>query len=104
MTTAPELSAGATELLGAWGKAKGATAESYRQLIEALERIAKTAPTLTITLAGPAPQAVKEHLVTWCRQNLSQNVLVTFGFNRTLLGVWWCAPAATFTTGVCTAN
>lgn len=82
----PELTPAATELVSAWGKAKGATADSYRQLIETLERIAKSAPTLTITLAGPAPQHVKEHLVAWCRENLSKNVLVTFKFNRTLLG------------------
>lgn len=86
LTPQPELAPAATELVGAWGKAKGATADSYRQLIEALERIAKSAPTLTITLAGPAPQQVKEHLVAWCRENLSENILVTFKFNRTLLG------------------
>ena len=86
MALAPQLSTGATELVSAWGRAKGATAESYRQLIELLERIARTAPSLTITLAGPAPQSVKEHLVAWCRENLSENVLVTFAFNRTLLG------------------
>lgn len=86
MTPQPELSPAATELVSAWGKSKGSTADSFRQLIETLERIAKSAPTLTITLAGPAPQHVKEHLVAWCRENLSQNVLVTFKFNRTLLG------------------
>lgn len=83
---APELTPAATELISAWGKAKGASAESYRQLIETLERIAKSAPTITITLAGPAPQHVKEHLVAWCREHLSENVLVTFKFNRTILG------------------
>ena len=84
--TSPELSPAATELISAWGTSKGATADSYRQLIEALERIAKSAPSITITLAGAAPQHVKEHLVAWCRQNISGNVLVTFKFNRTLLG------------------
>ncbi len=86
LTAAPELSVAATQLVSAWGNSEGATAESYRQLIEVLERIAKSAPTITITLAGPAPQRVKETLVAWCRQNLSNNVLVTFKFNRTLLG------------------
>ena len=86
MTTQPELSVAAAELVSAWGKANGATADSYRLLIEALERIAKSAPAISITLAGPAPQHVKEHLVAWCRQNLSENILVTFRFNRTLLG------------------
>lgn len=83
---APELSEGATQLVTAWGNNKGATADSYRQLIEVLERIAKQAPTITITLAAPAPKTVKEHLVAWCRANLSDTVLVTFKFNRTLLG------------------
>lgn len=85
-TAPPELTAAATELLSAWAKARGATADSYRQLTEALERVNKSAPTITITLAGPAPQHVKEHLVSWCRENLSANVLVTFKFNRTILG------------------
>ena len=82
----PELTPAATELVSNWGKQRGATADSYRQLVEALERIAKTAPTITITLAGPAPQHTKEKIVAWCRENLSANILVTFKFNRTLLG------------------
>ncbi len=82
----PEVSPAATELLSNWTKQNGNSVESYRQLTETLERIAKQAPTITITLAGPAPQVVREHLVTWCRQNLSRHVLVTFKFNRTLLG------------------
>ena len=86
LTPAPELTYAATELISAWGKTKGATADSYRQLVEALERIAKNAPTITITLAGPAPQHLKEHIVAWCRENLSENILVTFKFNRTILG------------------
>lgn len=86
LAPAPELTIAATELIGAWGKARGASADSYRQLIETLERIAKSAPTITITLAGPAPQHVKEHIVAWCRENLAANIFVTFKFNRTLLG------------------
>lgn len=86
LTLQPELSPAATELISAWSKAHGATADSFRQLTEALERIAKSAPTLTITLADAAPQQVKESLVAWCRENLSGNVLVTFKFSRTLLG------------------
>lgn len=86
LTPAPELTVAATELVSTWGRSKGSTADSYRQLIEVLERIAKNAPTITITLAGPAPQQVKEHIVAWCRTNLSGNVLVTFKFNRTILG------------------
>jgi len=86
LAPAPELTVAATELVGTWSKTKGASADSYRQLIEALERIAKKAPTITITLAGPAPQHVKEHIVAWCRDNLSDNILVTFKFNRTILG------------------
>ena len=86
LTPAPELTAAATELVSVWGKTNGASADSYRQLVEALERIAKSAPTITVTLAGPAPQHVKEHIVSWCRENLSDNILVSFKFNRTILG------------------
>lgn len=86
LAPAPELSLAATELISAWGKTKGTSADSYRQLTEALERIAKSAPTITVTLAGPAPQPLKEQIVGWCRNNLSGNILVTFKFNRTILG------------------
>ncbi len=82
----PVISPAATELLSTWANEHGNSVESYRQLIETLERVIASSPTITITLAGPAPQAVREHLVTWCRKNLSANVLVTFAFNRTLLG------------------
>ena len=86
MTDQPPLTPAATAIVSNWGRSKGATADSYRQLIETLERIARSAPSITITLAGPPPQKVKESIVKWCRENLSSNVFVTFRFNRTLLG------------------
>ncbi len=85
-TVAPELNPATAELLGGWSKVNGTTADSYRQLIESLEHIANHAPTITITLAAPAPQQVKEHIVAWCRHSLAESVLVTFSFNSTILG------------------
>lgn len=86
MTEQPPLTPAATTIVSNWGHSKGATAESYRQLIETLERFARSAPSITITLAGPPPQKVKEGIVKWCRDNLSSNIFVTFKFSRTLLG------------------
>lgn len=86
MTAQPELSPAALQIVNEWGRAQGSSADSYRQLTEALERDLRTASTITITLAGPAPQHVKENIVSWCRTTLSDKVLVTFQYNRTLLG------------------
>lgn len=82
----PPLTPAATEIVSNWGRDQGATADSYRRLIETLEKTLKNSPSITITLAGPPPQKVKESLVMWCRNNIAPNIFVTFKFNRTLLG------------------
>lgn len=55
-------------------------------LIAELERHKASAPTITLTLAAPAPETVKKELTAWCRKELSPSLLVSFEYNRTLLG------------------
>ncbi len=82
----PELSPAATETIRASSKDTPLTSESLDQLIASLERIGTHSPVLTITLAAPAPREVREQLVTWCREQLSPDVLITFRFDSTILG------------------
>lgn len=56
------------------------------KLIEELEVYKLTAPIVAITLAAPVPGHVKKELTTWCRAELSADILVAFDHNRTLLG------------------
>lgn len=81
----PELTPAATELIRNWSAQQPDT-KSLDSLVATLEEFKKTAPSLTITLAAPAPGDLKQKLVAWFRQNVSPDVLVTFKFNATLLG------------------
>ena len=55
-------------------------------LLASLEIYRQTAPTITLTLAAPATERIKTTLTAWCRKELSPGILVSFEFNRTLLG------------------
>lgn len=85
-STQPVLSLTTTELL------RGASTNGTLQpaqldsLIKELEHYKASAPTITLTLAAPAPNQVKQTLTAWCRKELSPGILVSFEFNRTLLG------------------
>lgn len=83
---APELSITANELIRAWGKAKPLSRESFDSLITSLEHYTKSSPAITFTLAAPVSGELKKTLVSWCRDNIAPNILVTFRFNATLLG------------------
>ena len=79
----PTLSASANEMLRNWSNGKSLT----RQNLDAtLEKFKRTSETMTIVLAAPATNDIKRQLVAWCRKNVSDNILVTFQFNATLLG------------------
>jgi len=85
-SASPALSPAATELLKQWGKKEPLNQKSLDALIELLEKYQDDAPLITITLAAPAGGGTKKTLVSWCRENIADNVLVTFQFNSTLLG------------------
>jgi len=82
----PDISPTAKELLHVWGSQKSFNQQSLDELIAALEDFKNTAPSITITLAAPAPGDLRQTLVGWCREQLAPNMLVTFRFNSTILG------------------
>jgi hypothetical protein len=81
-----EISPAAHELIRNWCGKKLLTAQILDELLDALESFQRTAPSLTITLAAPANNSAKLTLVTWCRENIAPDVLVSFQLNTTLLG------------------
>lgn len=85
-SSAPVLSAAAQELLAAQGGKKGLSAGQLSDLIKELDSYARHAPTITFTLAAPAPAPVKASLVAWARRNIRDDLLVNFQFNATILG------------------
>jgi len=86
VSKSPELSTGAKILLQELSDKKPITKESLDELIGVLNKYCDNAPIMTITLAAPATNSVKEILVAWCRTNLAKNTLVNFQFNTSLLG------------------
>jgi len=77
----PTMSPAANELIRNWVRDA-----NIDELIDALKNYAATASSVNITLAAPPSSGIKNTLVTWCRENISPTVLVTFQFNATLLG------------------
>lgn len=82
----PEISPTAAEIIREWNKTSPLSGESLDTLISSLESIKKAAPTVTITLAAPATSEVKKALVSWYRTNVSDTILISFGFNSNILG------------------
>ena len=80
------MSPGALELIRAASGKKLLSQSTLTDLIEALEKFRKSAPHITITLVAPPPNDLKQTLVTWCREHIEANVLVTFQFNATICG------------------
>jgi ATP synthase delta (OSCP) subunit len=86
VSDAPALTPAATELLHAWTAKNPLSQSSLDELIEFVKTYSDSASVITITLAAPATRDIKSLLVSWCRTNISPNILVTFKFNATLLG------------------
>lgn len=82
----PAISAGAAELINTYAAGKDLTVQILDDLIADLEDFRTNAPQLTITLAAPAHGELKRTLAAWCRDNIEDNILVSFQFNSTLLG------------------
>ncbi|TAL14770.1 hypothetical protein EPN95_01840 [Patescibacteria group bacterium] len=86
-TTKPiALSPSATKLLQEWEKLQPITTRSLDELLDTLNIYRNNAPTLSITLAAPVTNDIKQTLISWSRKNIAPNVMVTFGFNATILG------------------
>lgn len=82
----PTLTKAASILLREWSNGKPLTHASIEDLIKTLEQYRKSANTMTITLAAPPTNDIKQTLVAWCRENIAPDILVSFQFNSTLLG------------------
>lgn len=85
-TVPPALSDTTRQVINDWNDLFPITNRSLDSLMTTLEKIIRSADTVTMTLAAPATHEVKKSLTTWCRLNMSPNVFVSFQFNSTLLG------------------
>lgn len=83
---APVLSPAAAELVATVGDAGRPSGPALDGLIKTLETYRKSAPTITITMAAPPTNGLKQTLVAWCRANISPDALVSFAFSSSLLG------------------
>jgi F0F1-type ATP synthase delta subunit len=86
VSKSPELSSGAKTLFQEIFSKKSIGKDSLDSLIDTLNKYCDDAPIMTITLAAPVTNSVKETLVAWCRNNLAKNTLINFQFNTNLLG------------------
>lgn len=82
----PAISPAAAELIRDWSVKKPLSAQSLDELLAALELFRSSSPSITITLAAPPANNLKKILTSWCRNNLSPNILINFEFNATILG------------------
>ncbi|HUC96100.1 MAG TPA: F0F1 ATP synthase subunit delta [Candidatus Saccharimonadales bacterium] len=82
----PTLSSGALELLRDWKADQQISSQSLDVLIKTLEEYASDSPSMTITLAASPTSSLKTTLVSWCRENVAPDILVSFRFNSSLLG------------------
>ncbi|NCU40410.1 hypothetical protein EOL73_01495 [Candidatus Saccharibacteria bacterium] len=82
----PSLSQPALELLKNESRGNPLSREHIDQIIDSLESYQANSPAITVTLAAPPSQSLKISLAKWCHENLSNDMLVNFRFNSTLLG------------------
>lgn len=82
----PSLSPSTSEMIRSWANGKPLTRQNLDLLIIGLEKYKHSAENMTIILAAPATGDIKKQLVGWCRKNVSDNILVSFQFNATILG------------------
>jgi hypothetical protein len=82
----PILSAGASEVIRTWFGSKSPNRLGFDALLKELERVTKSARLITVTLAAPTPGSLKATLVGWFRTNISNDILVSFQINSTILG------------------
>lgn len=82
----PTLTPITQEILQKWQVKKPINSQSLDDLIDELNDVISSSPSITITLAAPVTSTIKSNLVGWCRNNISADVLVNFQFNSTILG------------------
>lgn len=82
----PSISSVSMGLINSLETKNGISQHDIDELISTLEKLRSSLPVITVTLAAPATRDIKKTIVIWCRKNISDNILVNFGFNATLLG------------------
>jgi hypothetical protein len=82
----PVISSAATNIISNWAQDNPINDKSLSELIIELENYSAHAPSMTITLAAPAPNSLKRTIIDWCRTNIDPKILVDFKFNSTMLG------------------
>lgn len=82
----PQLSPAAADFIRQWQADPQTAKAGLDKLIEALESFAAKAPFVTVTLAAPAPAALRQAIVDWFRQNVRPDLLVDFQFSGSMLG------------------
>jgi hypothetical protein len=82
----PPISPEATNIVNEWLEGNPPSSKSLDELIAAMEDFAYLASHVTITLAAPPPNSLKQTLADWFRENINPNALVNFKFNATILG------------------
>lgn len=82
----PAIGAEASQIIREYSAGKQLTQAMIENLVKDLEAYKKTAPTVTITLAGVPSGDVKTKIVSWCRKELAEGILVSFRLNRNILG------------------
>ncbi len=85
-TKPPELSKTANEVISDWSKNKSLDKSGVEELIDILNKFTVKAPRINITLAAPSSGDLRKKLIGWLRDNIAPNILVTFDFNKTILG------------------
>ena len=82
----PKISKTAVGILGSVAKDGRLSPEALEALIQGLEHLKRTSPTITITLADLPTNALRSTLAEWCRTNIAPTILVQFTSNRRILG------------------
>lgn len=82
----PLISDAAQDLVNQWMADKITAQKGFDELLVVLEDYLSIAPTMAITLAALPSAELKKLLIDWCRQNITNNILVSFRFDSTILG------------------
>lgn len=81
-----ELSPEAAAMLETLPKADRDQVAEIEALREALEQLASTAPAVTLVVAAPPSQALKQELTGWLRTNVRPKLLVNFHVDPEIAG------------------
>lgn len=82
----PKLSTEAVALIKEYSGGKPLNKTILSNLIDDLEKNKKNNEIVTITLAAPVTNEIKNNLVNWFRDNINPTILVNFQFSATILG------------------